>query len=127
MRTSITPKRLAFGGVGKKGQLQKGAIKHITPRRLAKKAEGNAQGQDGGASEEAAAAVDHWRVQDDSSSSGSEEPEEATPNEDAHTVGYARFSRRLREWLKTKKTTCQRVNLTNHRRTWRIFPAGRVA
>ena len=60
LRTSITPKRLAFGGVGSKGQVKKGAS--MTPKRLAMKIEENAQGQDSGASEDAAA--DHWRVQD---------------------------------------------------------------
>ena len=60
LRTSITPKRLAFGGVGSKGQVKKGAS--ITPKRLAIKIEENAQVQDSGASEDAAA--DHWRVQD---------------------------------------------------------------
>jgi hypothetical protein len=78
VRTSITPKRLAFGGVGKKKQVQKGAS--ITPRRLERKSRGERPSagrrpvpmrrqQEAG----------HWRVHDDSSSSGSEAPEEATP------------------------------------------------
>ena len=60
LRTSTTPKRLAFGGVGSNGQVKKRAS--ITPKRLAIKIEENAQVQVSGASEDAAA--DHWRVQD---------------------------------------------------------------